>query len=137
MKQNLNRAVAKVLKSLHYPLDVILLCVRRYAAYPPSLRHLEQTNGERGISVRHPTVHRWTLKLLPVLEKPFRRCKPAGGRSWGMDETYIRVRSEWKYYLYRAADKAGNTIAFLLRARRDKAAARRHFEKAMTLNGEL
>ncbi|MGF6653690.1 transposase-like protein [Paraburkholderia youngii] len=122
MKQNLNRAVAQVLKSLHYPLDVILLCVRRYAAYPLSLRHIEQTMGDRGISVRHSTVHRWTLKLLPVLEKPFRRYKRAGGRSWGMDETYIRVRGEWKY-LYRAADKAGNTIDFLLRARRDKAAA--------------
>jgi len=135
MKQNLNPAVAKVLKRLHYPLDVILLCVRWYVAYPLSLRHLEQMMAERGISVDHSTVHRWALKLLPVLEKAFRRCKRAVGRSWRMDETYIRVRGEWKY-LYRAVDKAGNTIDFLLRAHRDKVAARRYFEKAIAQNGE-
>ena len=135
MKQNLNSAVAKVLKRLHYPLDVILLCVRWYVAYPLSLRHLEQMMAERGISVDHSTVHRWALKLLPVLEKAFRRRKRAVGRSWRMDETYIRVRGEWKY-LYRAVDKAGNTIDFLLRAHRDKVAARRYFEKAIAQNGE-
>ena len=135
MKQNLNPAVAKVLKRLHYPLDVILLCVRWYVAYPLSLRHLEQMMGERGISVDHSTVHRWALKLLPVLEKAFRRSKRAVGRSWRMDETYIRVRGEWKY-LYRAVDKTGNTIDFLLRAHRDKVATRRYFEKAIAQNGE-
>jgi putative transposase len=135
MNQNLNPAVAKVLKRLHYPLDVILLCVRWYVAYPLSLRHLEQMMAERGISVDHSTVHRWALKLLPVLEKAFRRCKRPVGRSWRMDETYIRVRGEWKY-LYRAVDKAGNTIDFLLRAHRDKVAARRYFDKAIAQNGE-
>ena len=127
--------MAKVLKRLHYPLDVILLCVRWYVAYPLSLPHLEQMMAERGISVDHSTVHRWAIKLLPVLEKAFRRCKRAVGRSWRMDETYIRVRGEWKY-LYRAVDKAGNTVDFLLRAHCDKAAARRYFEKAMAQNGE-
>jgi putative transposase len=135
MKQNLNPTVATVLKCLHYPLYVILLCVRRYVAYPLSLRHFEQIMAERGISVDHSTVHRWALKLLPVLEKAFRRSKRAVGRSWRMDETYIRVRGEWKY-LYRAVDKAGNTIDFLLRAHRDKVAARRYFEKAIAQNGE-
>jgi putative transposase len=135
MKQNLNPAVAKVLKRLHYPLEVILLCVRWYVAYPLSLRHLEQMMAERGISVDHSTVHRWALKLFQVLEKAFRRCERAVARSWRMDETYIRVRGEWKY-LYRAVDKAGNTIDFLLRAHRDKVAARRYFEKAIAQNGE-
>jgi putative transposase len=88
MKQNLNPAVAKVLKRLHYPLDVILLCVRWYVAYPLSLRHLEQMMAERGISVDHSTVHRWALKLLPVLEKAFLRCRRAVGRSWRMDEKH-------------------------------------------------
>jgi putative transposase len=57
MKQKLNPAVAKVLKRLHYPLDVILLCVRWYVAYPLSLRHLEQMMAERGISVDHEQEH--------------------------------------------------------------------------------
>jgi transposase-like protein len=66
MKQNLNPAVAKVLKRLHYPLDVILMCIRWYVAYPLSLRHLEQLMAGRGIAVDHSTVHRWAMKLLPV-----------------------------------------------------------------------
>ena len=58
MRQALNPVMAKVLKRLHYPLGVILLCVRWYSAYPLSLRHLEEMMAERGISVDHSTVHR-------------------------------------------------------------------------------
>lgn len=65
MNRNLSPAVAEVLKRLHYPLDVMLLCVRWYVAYPLSLRQLEQMMAERGIAVDHSTVHRWALKLLP------------------------------------------------------------------------
>jgi putative transposase len=97
MKQSLNPAVARVLKRLHYPLDVILMCVRWYVAYPLSLRHIEEMVAERGIEVDHSTVHRWALKLLPVLEKAFRRSKRPVGKSWRMDETYIRVKGDWKY----------------------------------------
>jgi putative transposase len=132
--KTLNPAVARVLKRLHYPLDVILTCVRWYVAYPLSLRHLEEMMAERGVSVDHSTVHRWAIKLLPVLEKAFRRRKRPVGKSWRMDETYIRVKGEWRY-LYRAVDKDGNTIDFLLCAHRDKAAARRYFEKSMAQNG--
>ncbi|AXC16026.1 Mobile element protein (plasmid) [Acidisarcina polymorpha] len=134
MKQTMNPMVTKVLKRLHYPLDVILLCVRWYSAYPLSLRHLEEMMAERGTSVDHSTVHRWAIKLLPVLEKAFRRVKRKVGRSWRMDETYIKVKGEWQY-LYRAVDKAGKTVDFLLRAHRDKAAARRFFEQAIERNG--
>jgi putative transposase len=112
MKQNPNLAVAKVLKRLHYPLDVILMCVRWYVAYGLSLRNLEEMMAERGIDVDHSTVHRWAIKLLPVLEKAFRRRKRAVGTSWRVDETYIKVKGQWKY-LYRAVDKAGDTIDFL------------------------
>jgi len=97
MRQTLNPEVAKVLRRLHYPLDVILLCVRWYSAYPLSLRHLEEMIAERGTSVDHSTVHRWAIKLLPILEKASRRSKRKVGRSWRMDETYIKVRGEWKY----------------------------------------
>jgi transposase-like protein len=135
MKQTLNPALVRVLKRLHYPLDVILMCVRWYVAYGLSLRNLEEMMAERGIDVDHSTVHRWAIKLLPVLEKAFRRRKRPVGKSWRVDETYIKVRGQWKY-LYRAVDKAGDTIDFLLRAHRDKAAAKRYFEKAIDQNGE-
>ena len=65
----------KVLKRLHYPLEVMLVCARWYAAYPLSLRHIEEMMQERGIFVDHATVHRWALKILPILALAFRRRK--------------------------------------------------------------
>jgi transposase-like protein len=89
--------------------------------------------AERGVSVDHWTLHRRAIKLLPVLEKAFRR-KRLVGKSRRMHETYIRVKGEWRY-LYRAVDKVGNTIDFLLRAHRDKTATRRYFKKSIAQNG--
>ena len=132
--KTLGLGVARVLTRLHYPLEVMLTCVRWYVAYPLSLRHLEEMMAERGIAVDHSTVHRWAIKLLPVLEKAFRRCKRAVGKSWRMDETYVKIRGEWSY-LYRAVDKEGNTVDFVLRARRNKAAAQSYFEKSILQNG--
>ncbi|MFM0205447.1 IS6 family transposase [Paraburkholderia fungorum] len=133
-RKTLPPGIAKVLKRLHYPLDVILLCVRWCVAYSLSLRNLEEMMAERGFEVDHSSVHRWVIKLVPLFEKAFRKHKRPVGKSWGMDETYVKVRGQWKY-LYRAVDKAGNTVDFLLRAHRDKAAARRYFEKAIRRNG--
>jgi putative transposase len=135
MRQTLTPALARVFKRLHYPLDVMLMCVRWYVAYGLSVRNLEEMMAERGIEVDHSTVHRWAVKMLPVLEKAFRRHKRAVGRSWRVDETYIKIKGKWKY-LYRAVDKAGHTVDFLLRAHRDKAAAQRYFEKSIDQNGE-
>ena len=123
-----------MLKRLHYPLHVILLCVRWYVAYSLSLRNLEEMMAERGFEVDHSSVHRWVIKLVPLFERAFRKHKRPVGKSWRMDETYVKVRGQWKY-LYRAVDKAGNTVDFLLRAHRGKAAARRYFEKAIDRNG--
>ncbi|KAA0997363.1 IS6 family transposase [Paraburkholderia panacisoli] len=133
-RQALPAGVAKVLKRLHYPLDVILLCVRWYVAYSLSLRNLEVMMAERGFEVDHSSVHRWVIKLVPLFEKAFRKHKRPVGKSWRMDETYVKVGGQWKY-LYRAMPATGNTVDFLLRAHRDKAAARRYFEKAIDRNG--
>ena len=127
-------ALRKVIKRLHYPIEVMLVCVRWYAAYPLSQRHIEEMMAERGVVVDHATVHRWSIKILPVLAAVFRRRKRPVGMSWRMDETYIKVGGQWKY-LYRAVDRAGATIDFLLRAHRDLAAARRFFERAIELHG--
>src|SRR5450830_2185321 len=76
-------AMRKVLKRLHYPLEVMLTCVRWYVAYPLSLRNIEEMMQERGVFVDHVTVHRWAIKVLPVLAAVLRRRKRSVGRSWG------------------------------------------------------
>ena len=120
-------------KGLRFPIDVILVCIRWYAAYPLSYRHLEEMMQEREVFVDHSSINRWAIRFLPLLEKVFRKHKRPAGVSWRMDETYIKVKGQWKY-LYRAVDKAGKTVDFLLTAKRDKAAAMRFFEKAIQAN---
>ena len=71
----INSTLRKVLKRLHYPLEVMLTCVRWYAAYPLSLRNIEEMMQERCVFVDHVTVHRWAIKVLPVLAAVLRRRK--------------------------------------------------------------
>ncbi len=123
-----------MIKRLHYPAEVMLVCVRWYVAYPLSLRHLEEVMAERGVRVDHSTIHRWAMKMLPVLAAVCRRRKLTVGKSWRMDETYIKVGGQWKY-LYRAVDRDGSTVDFLLRAKRDHAATRAFFNRAIDLHG--
>ncbi len=87
----MNDALQKVLKQLHYPLEIMLTCVRWYVAYPLSLRHIEEMMHERGVFVDHTTIHRWALKILPALAAAFRRSKRPVGNTWRMDETYVLV----------------------------------------------
>ena len=82
----MNEAVRQVLKRLHYPIEVMLVCVRWYAAYPLSLRQIEEMMAERGVVVDHATVHRWSIKILPVLAALFRRRLRPVRMSWRMDE---------------------------------------------------
>ena len=121
-------------KGSHFEREVILWGVRWYVAYPISYRQLEEMMQERGVDVDHSTLNRWVLKYVPLLDKQFRACKRLVGSSWRMDETYVRVKGAWKY-LYRAVDKAGATVDFLLTARRDRKAALRFLCKAIRHNG--
>jgi transposase-like protein len=114
----------------HFQSDIILLCVRWYLRYPLSYRNLEEMMLERGLTVDHTTVYRWVQVYGPELDK---RCRPhlkPTNDSWRVDETYIKVKGEWKY-LYRAVDSFGNTLDFMLSAKRDAGAAQRFFRKAM------
>jgi putative transposase len=121
-------------KGAHFPQDIILTGVRWYVAYPLSTRHVAELMRERGVHVDHSTMNRWVIKYSPRLEEAFHRRKRPVWVSWRMDETYIRVKGEWRY-LYRAVDKHGQTIDFLLTEHRDKEAALRFLKKAIRRNG--
>jgi transposase-like protein len=121
-------------KGAHFPQEIILMGVRWYVAYPLSTRHIEALMEERGVAVDHSTINRWVIKYSPQLEDAFHRRKRPVWVSWRMDETYIKVKGEWKY-LYRAVDKYGQTIDFLLTEQRDTQAALKFLKKAIHRNG--
>src|SRR5215470_11194006 len=121
-------------KGAHFPPEVILMGVRWYVAYPLSTRHVEELMEERGVEVDHSTMNRWVIKYSPQLEEAFHRRKRPVWGSWRMDEPYIKVKGQWRY-LYRAVDKHGQTIDFLLTAHRDTEAALRFLKKAIRRNG--
>ena len=86
--------------------------------------------AERGVEVDHSTINRWVLKLAPELDKRVRPHLGLTNDSWRVDETYIKVKGAWKY-LYRAVDSAGNTLDFMLSAKRDGKAAARFFRQVL------
>jgi len=120
-------------KGRHFQHDMILQSVRWYLAYSLSYRDIEELMQERGFSVDHSTINRWVVHYSPQLEAAFRLKKKRAGNRWRMDETYIKVKGQWKYY-YRAVDKEGNTIDFLLMATRDSKAALSFLKKAINEN---
>jgi len=121
-------------KGRHFDCSVILLCVRWCLAYKLSLRNLEEMIAERGISVDHATVHRWIVRYSPKLLKRFNQRKRTVTAEWHVDETYIKVRGQWRY-LYRAIDSNGDTVEFWFSERRNLAAAKRFLRKALKRHG--
>jgi len=122
---------SSLFKWRHYQPNIILCCVRWYLSYPLSYRQVEELIAERGLPVDHSTVFRWVQHYSPELDKRCRRYLRSTNDSWRVDETYIKVKGQWRY-LYRAVDSAGNTLDFLLTAKRDAKAAKRFFHKTLT-----
>jgi putative transposase len=121
-------------KGMHYPKSVILHAVFFYLRYAVSYRDLEEIIAERGVKVDHATLNRWVVKFAPLIAARAQARKRPTATSWRMDETYIRVKGKWTY-LYRAVDRDGQTLDFLLSNRRDLSAARRFFKRAIGTNG--
>src|SRR5215211_3023797 len=111
-------------KGRHFDRSVILLCVPWYLAYSLSLRDLKEMMAERGVSVDHTTIHRWTVHYAPLLLEQFNHQKRSVSCKWHVDGTYIKGRGRW-IYLYRAIDNSGYTVEFWFSERRNLTAATR------------
>ena len=110
------------------------MSVRWKLAYPLSCQDIEELMGERNVNLDHSTIQKWVVRYAPELEQAFRRRKRETGSRWRMDETYIKVAGKW-VYLYRAVDKSGEMIDFMLSEKRDRKAVLKFFNKAIGSSG--
>src|SRR5215213_8718190 len=117
-------------KGRQFTAEVILWAVRWYLMFPISYRDLELMLQDRGVAVDHTTIFRWIQAYAAELEKRIRPQLRLSNGSWRVDETYVKVKGRWTY-LYRAVDSRGQTIDFLLSAKRDAEAAKRFSRKAL------
>jgi transposase-like protein len=125
-----NSTRRKNIRRIKYKMRCTAFEVRRYLRYALSLRNLEEIMAERNVEVDHVTIWRWIQRYARELSRRCRFHLRRTNGSWRVDETYLRVAGEWTY-LYRAVDSTGDTIDFLLSPRRDAAAAKRFFQKAL------
>ena len=121
-------------KGRQYPGEVILLAVRWYLRYPLAYEHVAEILAERGLEVDASCIWRWVQAYAPEINK---RCRPhlkPVNKSYRIDETCVKVKGKDRY-LYRAVDSTGQTIEFLLTAKRDAAAAKRFLLNAIEASG--
>jgi transposase, IS6 family len=118
-------------KGRHFEASQILQAVCRYLRYPLGYRDIEELFRERGLEVDHSTLNRWVLTSAPLIERRLRPFRKPHCRSIRIDETYIKIRGQWRY-LYRAIDKHGTPVDFLLTAKRDLEVAKRFFRSLQT-----
>src|SRR5450631_2393078 len=126
-------ARAPIYRKRAFDADIFELCVRWYITYRLSYRDLVEMMAERGVQVAHSTILRWVTRYVPEYEKRWNRFSRPVGTSWRTDETYVSIRGKWHYF-YRAVDKQGKTVDFLLRRDRGIAAAQAFFRKALATN---
>jgi len=117
-----------------FPKAIILQAVYFELRFSLSYRDVEELLSIMGVKVDHATIQRWVFKFTPLVEQQFRKRKRSVGKRWRLDETYIKVKGEWKY-LYSAIDKEGNTVDLLLTKKRKRLSAQSFLIKAIENNG--
>ncbi|PWJ95556.1 putative transposase [Flavobacterium araucananum] len=116
-----------------YPKYIILQAVYFKLRFTLSYREVEEIMKIRGVIVDHATIQRWVYKFTPFIEAEMKKRKGRVGASWRLDETYIKVKGIW-CYLYRAVDKLGHTVDFLLTRKRQRMSAQSFLIKAIGNN---
>ncbi|MGC1862135.1 MAG: IS6 family transposase [Methylocystis sp.] len=127
--------IDELFKGRHFDRARIILCVRWYLRLKLSYRDLVETMAERGVYLAHTTIMRWIQRFVPEFEKRWNRFANKAGRSWQVDQTYVKIKGRWTYLYH--ADSDGKTIDFLLRANRDVAAAKAFFQRAFNSQSRL
>jgi putative transposase len=125
-----------IFKGAHFPKEIILYAVFFYVRYGVSYRDLEEIMEERGVNVDHATLNRWVINYSPLITAAAKKHKRAAASSWRVDKTDVKVKGKWVYW-YRAIDKYGDTLDFMLSEQRDEAAATAFFKQAIDNNGWL
>jgi transposase-like protein len=104
-------SVDELFKGRHFDREIIVLCVRWYLRYKLSFRDLVEMMAERGLSLAHTTIMRWIQRYVPEFEKRWSRFARLPGRSWRVDETYVKIKGGWTY-LYSCRRQRGKDRRF-------------------------
>jgi putative transposase len=136
-KRVFNERTGTLFNRLQYPTDIVSLVVLWRFRYKLSLRDLAEMFLQRGVVFTHEAVREWEMKLAPLLSEALRKQRHgAVGKSWYVDETYVKVQGRW-CYLYRAIDREGRLIDARLSDTRDLTAAEAFFRSAWTVTGVM
>ncbi|MCH7641695.1 MAG: IS6 family transposase [Chloroflexi bacterium] len=130
-RRRFNERTGSPFNDLQFPTDVVLLAVLWHLRYKLGFRDVAELLLQRGIEVSHETIRVWEFRFAPLVSQNLRaRRRGKSGRSWYLDETYVKVGGRW-CYLYRAIDRDGNLLDTMLSERRDREAARRFLRRLL------